>query len=127
MFGDPAAGAAEPAWLAGSGDVDVDEGAAVPVRAPAHDAAQVWAVGGDGRAGNDIRVRVVHQATVCPCCCSLVVAGSTGSPPPVLPRGMTFANSREGPCRCAAAPPSPAEGGAGSVSTPAARMPLMVR
>ena len=37
------------------------------------------------------------------------------------------ANSWAGPCRNADAPPSPAGGGTGSASSPAARMPLMVR
>ena len=39
----------------------------------------------------------------------------------------TVANSRDGPCRNAAAPPSPAGAGTGSASSPAARMPLIVR
>ena len=60
------------------------------------------------------------------CVTSAAFPGRTASLVTVPGRGMTFANDA-GPRRNAAAPPSPAAGGASSRSVPAARMPLMVR
>src|SRR5262249_14920250 len=70
-------------------------------------------------------------AVVLAVCLAMVLVASSA----VMGRGMTLspsaengsANRRAGPCRNAAAPPSPVGGGAGSVSSPAARIPLMVR
>jgi hypothetical protein len=53
---------------------------------------------------------------------SEAVSGSS-----VVGRATTLPNSRSGPCRNAAAPPSPVAGGGGSASAPAKRMPLTVR
>jgi hypothetical protein len=73
VFGDAAAGAAVPAWLAAAGEVDVDE-----VGAPEPPAALQQAVGVVGawpwQAGNDIRGRVYFGAPV-------VVAGGVGVVP----------------------------------------------